>query len=62
MLIDEENREECRTCFIRGFHLDLHKKYEDALAKNTELVKLTFELCADNERLCEKRQYSQRHR
>ncbi len=56
MEIDEENREECRSCFIRGLYQNLHKKYEDALAKNAELVKLTFELCAENERLCEKQQ------
>ncbi len=56
MAIDKENREECRTCFIRGLHQDLHKKYEDTLAKNAELVKLTFELCAENERLCKKQQ------
>ncbi len=47
--IDEENREECGTCFIRGQYEDLHKKYEDVLAKNAELVKLTSELCAENE-------------
>ncbi len=29
MEIDKENREECRTCFIRGLYQDLHKKYED---------------------------------
>ncbi len=56
MEIDEENREECSTCFIRGLYQDLHKKYEDALAKNVELVKLTSELCAENERLREKQQ------
>ncbi len=33
-----------------------HKKYEDALAKNAELVKLMSELCAENERLREKQQ------
>ncbi len=52
----EENREECRACFIRGLYQDLHKKYEDALAKNAELVKLKSELCAENERLREKQQ------
>ncbi len=51
MEIDKENREECRTRFIRGLYQDLHKKYEDALAKNAELVKLTTELWAENERL-----------
>ncbi len=56
MEIDEANREECRTCFIRGLYEDLHKKYEDALGKNAELVKLTSELCAENERLREKQQ------
>ncbi len=53
MEIDEENREECRACFVRGLYRDLHKKYEDALAKNAELVKLTSEQSAENERLCE---------
>ncbi len=48
MEIDEENTEECRTCFIRGLYQDLRKKY-DKLAKNAELVKLTSELCAENE-------------
>ncbi len=57
MEIDEENREECRTCFIRGLYQDLHKKYEDAL-KNAEPVKLMSELCAENERLREKQQQS----
>ncbi len=47
MEIDKENREECRTCFIRGLHQDLHKKYEDALVKNAELVKLMSELCRE---------------
>ncbi len=56
MKIDEENREECRTFFIRGWYQDLHKKYEDALTKNAELVKLMSELCAENERLIEKEQ------
>ncbi len=56
MEIDEENREESRTCFIRGLYQDLRKKYVDALAKNAELVKLTSELCAENERLREKQQ------
>ncbi len=37
MGIDEENREECWTCFIKGLYQDLHKKYENALAKNAEL-------------------------
>ncbi len=60
--IDEENREECKTYFIRGLHQDLHKKYEDALAKNAELVKLISELCAENEQLCEKQQQSQHRR
>ncbi len=55
MEIDEENTEESRTRFIRGLNQDLHKKYEDALAKNAELVKLTSELCAENERLHEKK-------
>ncbi len=56
MEIDEENnREECRICFIRGLYQDLHKKYEEALVRNAEL-KLTSELCAENERLCEKQQ------
>ncbi len=45
MKIDEENR---------GLYQDLHKKYEDALAKNAELVKLMSELCAENEQLLEK--------
>ncbi len=51
MEIDKENREECRACFIGGYQ-DLHKKYEDASAKNAELVKLTSELCVENERPC----------
>ncbi len=54
--MDEENREECRICFIRGLFQDLHKKYEDTLTKNAELVKLTSELCAENEQLREKQQ------
>ncbi len=58
MEIDEENREECRTCFKRGLYQDLHKKYKDALAKNAELVKLTSELYVENERLREKQQWS----
>ncbi len=41
---------------LRGLYQDLHNNYEDALAKNTELVKLMSELCAENERLCEKQQ------
>ncbi len=49
MEIEEENEEECRTCFITGLYQDLHKNYEDALAKNVELVKLMSELCAENE-------------
>ncbi len=56
MEINEENREECRICFIRGLYQDLHKKYEDALVKNAELLKLMSELCAENERLHEKQQ------
>ncbi len=51
MEIDKENREECRTCFIRGLYQDLHEKYEDVLEKNAKLVKLTSEICAKNERL-----------
>ncbi len=50
MEIDEENREERRTCFIKELYQDLHKKYE------AELVKLTSELCAENEQLHEKQQ------
>ncbi len=57
MEIGEENREECRTCFIRGLYQDLHKKYEDALVKNAELVKPMSESCAENERLCEKQSW-----
>ncbi len=56
MEIDKEKREECRACFIRALYQDLHKKYEDALAKNAELVKLTSELCAEEEQLREKQQ------
>ncbi len=56
MEIDEKNREECRTCFIRGLYQDLRKKYEDALAKNAGLMKLTSELCAEIEWLREKQQ------
>ncbi len=56
MEIVEENRKECRTCFIRGLYQDLHKKYEYLLAKNADLVKLMSELCADNEWLREKQQ------
>ncbi len=47
-------RTERRTYFIRGLYQDLHKKYEDELAKNAELVKLTSELCAEKERLKKK--------
>ncbi len=57
MEIDEENREKCRTCFIRVLYQDRHKKYKDALAKNAQLVKLTSELCAENERLREKQSW-----
>ncbi len=56
MEIDAENEEECRTCFIRGLYHYQHKKYKDAMVKNAELVKLMFELCAENERLREKQQ------
>ncbi len=56
METDEENREERRTCFIRGLHEDLRKKYEVVLVKNAELVKLTCQLCAENERLHEKQE------
>ncbi len=41
---------------MRGLYQDLLKKYEYALAKNVELVKLMSELCAENERLREKQQ------
>ncbi len=56
MKINEEDRKEYRTCFIRGLYQDLQKKYEDALAKNAEQVKLMSELYAENERLLEKQQ------
>ncbi len=56
MEINEENREECRACFIKGLYQDLHKKYDDTLANNAELVKLTSEPRAENERLHEKQQ------
>ncbi len=56
MEIDKEIREECRICFIRGLYRDLQKKYKDALATNAELVKVTSELCTENEGLHEKQQ------
>ncbi len=37
----------CAPC-LRGLYQDLHKKYEGALAKNAELVKLTSELGVEN--------------
>ncbi len=56
MEIDKENRGECRACFIRGLNQDLHKKYENALVKNGELVKPTSEPCAESKGLREKQQ------
>ncbi len=56
MEIDKENREECKTRFIRGLYQDVHKKYENALTKNAEPVELTSELCAENKQLLEKHQ------
>ncbi len=56
MEINEENRGECRACFIKGLYQDLLNKYDDALAKNVELVTLTSELCAENEQLNGKQQ------
>ncbi len=54
MEINEENREECRAYFVRGLYQDLHKKYEDVLAKNAQLVKLTSKPRVENEQVREK--------